>query len=167
MEWSKLFEWIKLPPKYLISIILVASVLLFSPIQFLQKLGIDKFANDFRAWIGILWLAAIALLLGHWIMYFSDIAGHKIRQKLWMRTSRKRLHDLTPKEKEILQKYFKDNSRSQPLPIHDGVVKGLEHARIIYPASNVGYAGTMSFSYNIQPWAWDYIRKRPELLEND
>jgi hypothetical protein len=78
----------------------------------------------------------------------------------------KRLHRLTPAERAILRKYIIKDTRSQDLSLQDGVAQGLVLERIIYrPLPSIGDV-RRGFPHNIQPWAWDYLKKHPELLKD-
>ncbi|MBU2802589.1 hypothetical protein HFV02_10085, partial [Acidithiobacillus caldus] len=55
-------------------------------------------------------------------------------------------------------------TRSCTLNNASGVVGGLVAEEIIYRSSSMGQFGAY-FSYNIQPWAWDYLRKNPHLID--
>jgi hypothetical protein len=73
-----------------------------------------------------------------------------------------RLHDLTPEEQNILAFYLTNSARSQFLQFTDGVGEGLETCWIIRRASQISEG--FYFPYNIQPWAWKYLKKHPELV---
>jgi hypothetical protein len=87
----------------------------------------------------------------------------KVRQRRTLKGWQRRLHDLTPAEKGILDRYIGGHTRTLNLDIGDGVVQGLVGVSVLYRASNVARLTTVA--YNIQPWAWDYLREHPELLE--
>jgi hypothetical protein len=62
-----------------------------------------------------------------------------------------------------LRGYIEDGTRTQDLPMHDGVVGGLQAERIIFRATVLS-RGWDEFAYNIQPWAWEYLNKHRKLL---
>ena len=76
----------------------------------------------------------------------------------------RRLHDLTDEEKNVLRDYIHRGSRTHYLEMNNGVTAGLVAAAVIHQASPMSVRRTI-FPYNIQPWAWDYLREHPELLE--
>ena len=43
---------LKLAPRYLVALALIAAVFLFSPESFLKKIGRDQLANNYRPWFG-------------------------------------------------------------------------------------------------------------------
>jgi len=164
VDFSKVIDWIKLSPRHYFAVLLASATLLFLPDNVLGVLGLEQLRTTYRGWIGALFVLSAALLLSHPLAGWGGRIGGWWSEKEFVRMSRKRLLQLTPAEKSILKGFVAENTRTQTLNFMDGVVSGLESAHIIYRASN---AGTMdgSFAYNIQPWAWDQLRKTPELLK--
>jgi len=74
------------------------------------------------------------------------------------------LHDLTIEEKELLAEYIDNNTRTTSIKYSNGVAKELESSMVIRRASNMAHYHDV-FPYNIQPWAWEYLSKNPELLK--
>jgi len=157
MDLSKLVDWIKLSPKYLLPISLVCGFLLLANELLLEKFGLKELVGNLRPWIGIIFLLTTSLIAVD-VMYL--VAGWI---KLAYTNSRKmkfrlnRLKKLTTEEKDILLGYIIQNTRTQFFPINDGVVRGLESESIIYQSSNVGDVD--SWSFNVQPWAWQMVKK--------
>ncbi|MDA0302086.1 MAG: super-infection exclusion protein B [Chloroflexi bacterium] len=60
--------------------------------------------------------------------------------------------------------YTSGKTRTQTLDMANGVVRSLEAAQVIARAASVS-RGLTYFDYNIQPWAWDFLRQYPELLD--
>jgi len=46
-----------------------------------------------------------------------------------------------------------------------GLSKDLEVFGVLYRSSNINMPGSDNYDYNITPWAWDYLKKHPELIE--
>ena len=163
MDFSKLIEWIKLSPKYLVPIGLVSGFLLFANKTILERFGLVEFVTDFRSWVGIVFLLASALILTDIIIHFIEWIKINYKNLRRNRFRLERFKNLTPEEKDILLGYLVQETRTQYFPINDGVVKGLEAEKIIFRSSNIGEL--YSWSFNIQPWAWEYLNKHSELLE--
>lgn len=168
MSLGKLLEAIKLPPQYMFGIALITGFLLYAPGHILRDIGLLSFVDYGQLWIGIIFLSSSVFFIVHILV----VLGKKI--KVWFtkarnkRIRKNRLKNLNPDEKEVLRYYFTHNTRSQNLSVMSGVVKELESFRIIYRSSDLGGGrpGPAMFSYNIQPFAWDYLKKRPYLLEH-
>jgi len=164
VDFSKIVDWIKLSPRHYFAVLLASGSLLFLPDNALGVLGLVQLRATYRGWIGSLFVLSAALLLSHPLAAWGGRIGAWLSEKEFVRVSRKRLLQLTPVEKKILRGFVAENTRTQTLNFMDGVVSGLESAHIIYRASN---AGTMdgSFAYNMQPWAWEQLKNKPELLK--
>ena len=75
----------------------------------------------------------------------------------------KQLKTLSSTEKKVLKKYFDQDTQSLQLGSMDGIAGGLVAKNILFRSSSLGTADAY-FAYNIQPWAWVYLKKHPELL---
>lgn len=158
-------EWVRLLQRYLWGFIVVLALFLWGPRWLISGLGMSAVLSQDRLYFGL----SFAVLLG---MVLSDLISSTVRgpierleQVMWRKAKVKRLHDLTPHEKIILKKYIDHETRTQYLSIGDGVVSGLVHEEILYRSVNIG--NLSGFAYNIQPWAFDYLRQHPELLGLD
>ncbi len=163
-DFSKLIDWIKLPVKYLFGISIVSGILLFCNQDFLIKLGLKEFKESYNSIIGAIFLISSIFAL----MNFGIFVYRKVKKKVnWIRTKRrgiKRLKDLTTEEKAILLFYIRKDTRTQELDYTDGRVRELEYNKIIYRTSELSKELTY-FDYNIQPWAWDYLKRHKEILK--
>lgn len=79
------------------------------------------------------------------------------------------LQRLSAEEKAYLRGYILDNTKTQYFEVTDGVVQGLVAAKILYRSASITGRYSKSYipmiAYNIQPWAWEYLNKHPELLD--
>lgn len=163
MDLTKYLEAIKLSPKYLTPFVIVSGFLLFARPGMLEVFGLNTFTANYRPYIGMIFLLSSALVLSHWLItLYQWIAKRRLRSKR-LRRSKQRLHNLTGEEREILRGYVGGNTRTQYLQIESGVAAGLEFEHIIFRSSNVGSLDD-GWAYNIQPWAWEYLNERRELL---
>ncbi|MTI61907.1 MAG: hypothetical protein FH762_18335 [Firmicutes bacterium] len=150
MDISKVFGIIKIPAKYYFGISFITGIMLFSPNNILNKLGLQVFVKDNRTWIGVIFLITLGFWVTDFLIHIYKKVNKSINIKRNTKIRKERLHNLTQKEKSILSVYIDNNIRSQKLDSFDGTVRELENYKIIYRASNVGtvFGG---FSYNIQP----------------
>ena len=162
MDPSKLLEWLKLNPTPLFAIVLATTLFLFLPGQIAETLGITELRTEYRLWLGLAWLGSLSILSAQGL----SAAVQTTRKRLEWRRNLKRLeqslHNLAPPEKTFLRGYIDNDTRTQKADIMDGVVNGLVAGKVVFRSASVGY-GTR-FSFNIQPWAWDYLKAHPELL---
>lgn len=163
MDWiGKVTDWIKLSPKYLLPISLATGFIIFAKPEWLQLLGLTDLRAKYLSWIGAIFLLSTVLLLSHTAITFSSWVRKRFHMKRALKGAKERLHNLTAEEREILRNYIGNGTRTQELDIASGVVNELENDFIIYRSSNIGHLS--GWAYNIQPWAWDYLNKHPELI---
>lgn len=164
MDIGQFLNWIRLSPKYLLALALAAVFLLLMPEDIAESIGLQKFITEQKPWIGLVALVSVALLSAHglvWLGCFGkDFYKSRKLQKAW----KANLKDLTPEEKDILARYILNQTKSRKLDPQSGIVNGLCDSGIIYPAGKFGtlYGG---LAYNLQPWAWQELKKHPEYLE--
>jgi hypothetical protein len=163
MDIGRLVEWIKLSPRHLVPLSLFTGFILFAPERWLAVFGIVGLVSDYRPWFGATFLLSMALLISAALTMLYGWAKAKREERAFLRSRRERLHHLSEPEKEILRCYIEDQTRTQYLPMSDGVVGGLVVERILFRASSLGQSFDY-FAYNIQPWAWDYLNKHRKLL---
>lgn len=159
MNIGDILNWVKLSPRYLFPIAIVASALMFLPAQVLLRFGLHTFAQKYQMWIGFACLAAYSLLLAHAIYWLKDRVVRRQSESRLL----KALRNLSREEKLVLAEYILLQTKSQQLDIRSGVTKSLEHSNIIYLASTIGWLS--DFAHNLQPWAWRELNAHPELLE--
>ncbi len=159
---NNFLEAIKLSPKHLLPIFLSSGFLLFSPKQYLELLGLEGFINQYRPWIGLIFILSFALLVSHITIQVWSWVNKKYLSRKRLNASKNRLRNLTPDEKKILQRYILKQTKTQSLDIRDGAVNGLVNENILYRSSNVGMMTI--FDHNIQPWAWEFLNKNKDLI---
>ena len=157
-------ELLKLAPRYLIAIGVAAAFLLFGSDQFLARLGLTKFTEDNRAWLGIAFVSTVSLFAIYVAGEIVSFFGRKIRKRQFEKSVAKRLQRMTEDEKQIMRFYFAENTRSNVLRVDDGVVQGLKSDGIIYQSASLGNM-LEGFSHNIGDFAWDYIHSNPAVLD--
>lgn len=162
MDPSRFLEALKLGAVPLFAVVIATSLALFSPAWLLATLGMEDL-KGLRPWIGSAWVLALALLVAQGIAKGLPRIRKKWLHRKAMGFRRKYLDSLTPEEQAILAVYISQNTRTQSLPFNNGVVSGLEEVGVIYRAASVSEFAE-NFAFNIQPWAWDYLRGHPELL---
>ncbi|MEY2563398.1 MAG: hypothetical protein QOH88_1591 [Verrucomicrobiota bacterium] len=164
-EFAKSFlEFLKLAPRYLVSLGIISAFLLFSSAHTLERLGVLELTQKNRSWLGLIFIVSTALFgvslcidIFHWLRRWWH------RRAAFRRVTQ-RLHRLTEDEKQILRFYFAEETRSNILRIDDGVVQELVSEGIIYRSASLGNM-LEGFAHNIGDIAWDYLHVYPNLLE--
>lgn len=159
-------DFIKLAPRYLIAIGVAAAFLLFGSEEFLTRLGLKQFTEDYRAWLGLAFVSTISLFAVYVAGEILAFIGRKIKKRKFLERITQRLQNLTEDEKQILRFYFAKNTRSNVLRIDDGVVQGLVADGILYRSASVGNM-LEGFAHNISDFVWDHIHRNPGLLVGD
>lgn len=157
-----LFEFLKQPLKYSIGLGVVAAAALFSPNPVINQMGLLKYRDEGKPYLGGFLLLCIAIAIANAI----GVGSGKYNNYRFLRAGKKRLRSLTIEEKQILGRYIERKTRSLYLNFASGVVNGLVNESVIYRSSNVSNPeyGRMAFAYNIQPWAWEYLNDHRDLL---
>jgi hypothetical protein len=163
MDASKFLEAIKLSPKYLLPIVIVSGFLLFAKPEILDIFGLAKLSTAYRPYIGGVLLLSAALAVSNGLV---SLYKWYVKRRVWskrIKSAKKRLHNLTYAEREILRRYIGGNTRTQYFQLENGVASGLALEHIIFRSSNVGNLDD-GWAFNIQPWAWKYLNERRDLL---
>jgi hypothetical protein len=161
-----ILEFLKLAPRYLIALGIAATVLLFGSEDFLKKIGVFDFVQNYRPWLGLTLVATASLFA---VSVGSDVLGSIRkwkRKRVVLNRIAQRLDRLTEDEKQILRYYFAKQTRANTLRIDDGVVQGLVADGIIYRSASLGSV-VEGFAHNISDIAWDYLYVNPHLLKGE
>ncbi|WP_350295956.1 superinfection exclusion B family protein [Limnohabitans sp. Rim8] len=164
-EAAKTFlEFLKLAPRYVIALGVMAAVILFASEDFLKFIGVFEFAQDNRSMLGLTLVVTVSLFA---VSLFADgislIKGSWQTRGFYLRVT-ERLNCLTEDEKQILRFYIAKQTRANVLRYDDGVVQGLVSDGIIYQSASLGNM-LEGFAHNISDFAWDYLNVHPHLLQ--
>ncbi|MCP4256229.1 MAG: hypothetical protein GY774_01725 [Planctomycetes bacterium] len=163
IKWT---EVLKLPPKYILPVMIFTGFFLIVPKTWLNTLGITTLISNYCQYITIAFLASCALLISHIFFWITNIIKDKIINAKYLRaiqiTGKDYLQRLTPDEKNILKFYIINQKRTQVLDPTDGTVNGLVRINIIYLSARS--STSLGFPYNLQPWAWDFLNNNKGLL---
>ena len=165
-EWKLALESLKVSSRYVVAVALAASAVLFLPTTFIETIGLKDFRQQSQPYLGGVFLLCSCILIVQAGMALWKWSKEHYSQHRSLRSAQAKMRVLTPEEKELLREYLQAKTKSRYLPMASGVVAGLIHADIIYRAANIGRAGSgdFKFAHNIQPWAWEYLNKHPEIL---
>lgn len=161
---KSLIEVLKLAPKYLVAVALIAGALIFLPESWLQLLGLQEISTRYRAWFGLAFLISAGICIVAVASWIINWVLNIFRRRRVQRFVIDKLHNLTEDEKQILRYYFAKGTRSNTLKVDDGVVQELVACGIIYRSAQFGNM-LEGFSHNISDLAWDYIHLNPSILQ--
>lgn len=164
---EKLKGWLNLGVLPLLGLLLFTGFFIFLPSEALEKLGLMNLKNTYSTLFGLGFVFSMTFLIAAMLNAFWKVfLGHWLKEKASVYFYKKEAHDLTNEEKEILNIFIKGKIRSTNLSIKNGVVLGLEKRMFIIRVGQLGTdAITWSFPFSIQPWAWEYLNKYPQLLD--
>ena len=167
LDLTKLTDWIKLKPRYLLAISATTGAVLFLPDGILEGLGLHVFRSEYLGYVGFVFILAAALLAS----IATANAANFIIGAAQMRINRKKMQKaigfLTPVEKGVLRGYMDKNTTSLNLNMEKGVTQSLEAKKMIYQAVKIGTSragGDYFCDYNIYPWTRAFLLENPESL---
>jgi hypothetical protein len=150
----------KTPTRFLLALDIVLGLILFSPDQIADKLAVKDFRDNYRIFIGPLFLLVIAVS-------FINISNNLIKfiknkKAVWLRN--RLLLNLTSEERGYLSEFIIGGKNTIHVPPFDGIAGGLYQKQIIYLASDTSNI-LIGDAYNLQPWALKYLKKHPDILK--
>jgi Super-infection exclusion protein B len=160
---SGFFQFLKLAPRYLIALGVMAGALLFLNPSTLEQLGVTNFADANREILGLTLVVTTLLFVTTLFADLLVLGMSLLRSRNNLKKVAYRLNNLTEDEKQILRYYLAENTRANTLRVEDGVVQGLKSSGVIYMSASMGNL-VEGFAHNISDFAWDYLHKHPELL---
>lgn len=135
--------------------------IVFMPADVAALLRIGTFREHFGGEIGIAFVGLSAWLLAKLVV----TAVTPVRRRMLLREHHRRLHTLTAAEKGYLACFIVDGETTILAPMDDGVAGGLMARKIIFRSSAI-FDLTEGVSYNLQPWAREYLSAHRELLDD-
>jgi len=161
---KSLIDWIKLSPRYLLPVCIFCGFVVFAPPRLLSIFGLTGIVSSYRPWFGLAFLLSAALVVSSAVFALYERLKERRLGKTVREYQRHRLHHLTEGEKELLRGFIHNQTRTRNLSMSDGRVGQFEMENIIFRSSSLGQYPD-AFAYNIQPWAWEYLNKHPEVLQ--
>jgi hypothetical protein len=165
VDVTKIGDLLRLAPRLLFALALASGFLLFASNGLAATLGVEGFRTEASPWLGIGFVVSSAAWLSHGLARVARFFGQRITRWRTMKVMRSTLKHLSPAERELLREFIDADTRTVTLDMSKGTHAALEARNVIYRASTVSRFHTF-FDYNIQPWAWEYLKKRPEVLRD-
>ena len=146
------FEFLKLAPRYLIALGVVAAALLFLDRSTLDQFGVTNFADTNREILGLTLVVTPSLIVTTLFADLLVLEMSLLRSRNNLKRIEHRLNNLTEDEKQILRYYLAKSTRANTLRVEDGVVQGLRSSGVIYMSASVGNL-IEGFAHNISDFA--------------
>ena len=80
-------------------------------------------------------------------------------------TNKYLLENLSKDEKELLREYIDNDTKTRNFSYRNGVAMGLKSCNILFISSNLSRGPRLMFPFNIQPWAWEMLKRNPKYLK--
>lgn len=151
-------------PRIVAVVALVSGALLFLPATIIETLGLDKFLVEQRANIGLVFIAAVAIItvdIVRWTM--ARLNARRTKKQLENVRSHV-LATLTSEERKYLAPYILEGENTCYYGIDDGVAGGLKSKGVLYIGSNIGNL-VNGIAFNLQPWAREALSSKPEMFQ--
>ena len=156
----------KLKLKELFAIIFIAALIItFVPNEWAQKMKIDTYRNTYQTYISLCIIAIGAYYVLHLLGWIKKRIWAKFHN--WKRIGTNYMKEyMSLDEMELLMLTFYDANNhifrsSGTIDCMDGRKAALENKHIIYLASRTGTI-IKGFSYNLQPYALEFLNKNLE-----
>jgi len=158
LDWlTKIKDILSLSPKQLFILAFISWAVVLLPKSILGVLNIHELREQYVSYLG-----TFALISSLWLL---SLVIYNYYDKIKMRNAQLYLlKNLSPKEQLYLSHYVDNNNTTQQFRINNGIVMGLKSKHILYIPSHISKHDTY-FDFNIQPWAFEELKKRPNLLE--
>lgn len=140
MEWlAGLFDVSKLPFKIILWVAIISGILLFCPEDFLQNLKLDEFLDIYGNYVGIVFLAALGLVIIDTTLWISAHAKSRFQYRKWRNNLLSELRNLDHSEKAVLREFYLQGRKAIELPMDNATVASLKRKGIIYLVGNLGH----------------------------
>lgn len=128
-------------------------------------LGLLTFREEYKTFIGAIWLLSICILLIIIIEKAVQFSTQRIKNSLRNKRMIKQLLNLQDYEKDIIRKMFKSDAYTMPFDMLAGKHARLSELGIIFQSSNLalpGGRGAMLIAYTLQPWVTEYLNNNED-----
>ncbi|MBQ6895377.1 MAG: superinfection exclusion B family protein [Clostridia bacterium] len=145
----------------LLAIDIVAGLIIYGPKRILESVYLSNLPNGVLKIVGIIFLISTFLLIINVISYLVV----RIRKKIYIRHLNKELELCTYVEKKMISIMYYAPSHSLLMSFYGQTKGALLFKNIIVQTTNVSSdIGYMTFSYMLQPWVVNYIKRHPGFL---
>ena len=158
---NAVLDALKLSWPILLAVFLFCTLVVFMPDPWAARFKVSEPISVIQPICFFCGLLSFCLLVAH----LTNQGWIKFKQHRKMKNLKKRLHHLSEDEKALLRQYLDNNTKSLRFNVTNGVVRGLEKWGVLYFASNINDDGEVVFPFNLQPWAWKYLKEKPQLLQ--
>jgi len=173
-----LFDFDKLPSKFVLCVCFLSGIILFAPVDFLAKVRLHDFNTSYGHWVGVAFLSSVAFLAVSLVTYITNLCRRqvaKIKEREQQTAHhekleadiRMHLQRLDPSEQCVLREFFIVGSTAN-LPMDQPAVVGLQDKQLIRLAqpSTGGYIlkGYLELPFMLTDGVRAIIETTPSLI---
>jgi len=161
-------QLLKLPPSILAAVAMGTGLILFLPVSYIQRLGLDNIPELWRTVLGLAFIISLSLLVVYFIIKVVKFIVLKYYGIRFKRIFPKVMKNLRSEELAVVALLYRSPNYTSRLPYTDGVTIRLNSKNVIQLTSsnNLAYGDDLVIPFTITPIAQDYIDKHPELIVN-
>ncbi len=158
--WDAVLNWLSkhISWRYLLGIFAAAGTLLF----FCDRLGVCGWVNPLRGWLLAAFIFSGVVLLTYPCSGIYKYIAAYARDTRVMQVGKKHLRMLTAGEKPLCRHFVDNDGDQMRHNALDGNIASLVRKGILIPG---GVWPNGMCNYTMQPWALEYLKKHPELLQ--
>jgi len=130
----------------------------------LLSFNVNELVQNHMSFFFLIFIAATAALIVSIVSSVFALVIDFWNSRLIKKRQKEALEKLSTQEKIFLAGYIKNDYSTQRERYSSGIANGLEAKGIVFRSSMISSPGSRTFPYNIQPWAFAYLKKHPKLL---
>lgn len=111
MDFSGALSWLKLSPKYLISIAIASGIVLFSPANLIETFGLNEVRDSYKPFIGLAFILSLSLVSASTSFAVYKWIQTRIKWKINLSKYQSYLSNLTNEEADILRDYIGNQTK--------------------------------------------------------
>ena len=146
---SSLFDIAKLPSKVVGLVAVVATLLLFTRGGLARTLQLDGFMDRHGHYVGVVWLAAVGLLILNATIGFIRMLRRQRKKRRWRKAVPSVIEGLDRVELAVLREFTLQGRNAILLPIDHPTVAGLLNRRVLIRVGQVGHQDLPGFMFPV------------------
>ncbi|WP_147205643.1 super-infection exclusion protein B [Segetibacter aerophilus] len=157
---DKLFDIKKIPTRVVFLILVLATLLLFTPETFINRLSLSEFKKEYSKYIGIFFISSLAWIIITSVSWILTQISNILENKKLDREFKEVMKTLDNEERIIL--YAFSGQSTLQLVINSPVVAGLISKRILYKVGQFGsptFHGEILWNCSLNQRACKYISR--------
>lgn len=120
-----LIDLIRSSAKYAFVVVLASGILLFVPANWLAKIRVDRFVDNYGDVIGLVFVVSGSFVLVEPLSWLGGVLKSTYAQRKLRKAIESVLSELDEREKAVLREFYIEDKRTLVLPVEHPVVEGL------------------------------------------